>query len=232
MKNLPYWAKASQQVATHSVNVIKIEWVAGTITSNKWLQVHDSATTPAEAAVPLKSFKLSSDSPDYKEFKSGELNLANGLYLCVSSTDATKTLDTDQVSSVFVELKDPEVPAGVSVAGDLTTGRETLQVWAEASGPKKLMGFRVTFTSGNAGAPVFLQVHCADTPTSATIVAVMNEASINDTTVKTYWFGDGLSAQKLVSGVTKKGCTIAASSTGSTYTAWGSNVLAIRAEYL
>lgn len=54
-----------------------------------FMQLHDVATTPAEGTVPLMTFPLEAGA--YYESDT-PLDVANGLYVCGSSTAATKTL--------------------------------------------------------------------------------------------------------------------------------------------
>lgn len=236
MKPITSFNAASSQVATHPIHVLKLQWTGdASAAAGSFLQVHDLATTPADGAVPLESWQLNAGAPDYKEFKNGELDLANGLYICVSSTEATKTLSASKFSMLNTEFTDPEFPSGTTFVGDLTTARETLLVWSAAAGlttAKRLMAIRITSAGGFAAQPTYLQLHCADTPVTASIVAVIPIPTINDTTVKNYAFGEfGRECSKIVSNAVARGCTIAMSQTPNTYTAWGANEFIIKAEY-
>lgn len=58
----------------------------------QWVQLHDSASTPADATVPAVVFEVAAQSARGVEF--GELGrrFASGIYICNSTTDVTKTL--------------------------------------------------------------------------------------------------------------------------------------------
>ena len=229
MKSLSYFDALATQVAKHPVSVRKLEWKGATgLAAARFLQVHDAYTTPAEASVPLKSWPIYTDAPGFKLFDVGELVLADGLYICVSTTEATKTLaaGADKYSALAVELQEAETPSGTTFAGDLSTGDEVLQVWSEATGPKRLLEIITRNTSGSAR---YLQIHADDTPATAVLV---ESFLIPAGTTKRLTFGkDGREVSKQVAQSIKNGCTLAYSTTAGTYTAVGSNVGWIQAEY-
>ena len=80
---------AAAQVAASSCNL------CGFIASNnnaavRYLQIHNSATTPAEGAVPMASLPIAAG--DTLVMADMPLTLSAGLYICLSETLATKTL--------------------------------------------------------------------------------------------------------------------------------------------
>lgn len=230
MKSLSYFAAAAQQVAKHPVTVLKLEWKGGSaVAAGRYLQVHDAYATPANGAVPLKSYPIYADGEGFKSFAAGELQLSNGLYVCISSTEATKTLAADVFSMLSVELLAAEQPSGTSFAGDLTTDDEILQVWSEAAGasaPKRLYEIIAT---NNGGATYYLQIHAADTPSDEALIASF---AFEDIETKRLSFGKaGRDIRRIVSEALKQGCTLAWSTEPDSYAAIGGNVGPIQAEY-
>lgn len=60
--------------------------------SAQWIQLHDSATLPADAAVPLATFTLATVANLVLEFGLYGLSFVNGIVVCNSSTGPTKTI--------------------------------------------------------------------------------------------------------------------------------------------
>lgn len=228
MKSLAYFAVAAQQVATHGVHVMKLECrINDNGAAALFWQVHDSASVPAEGAVPLKSWPVSGGAADYKEFKNGELDLANGLYVCVSTTEATKTLGTgnNAFAAVLVELYDPEAPTGTTVAGDLTTGVSSLVVF---SGIHRLITVNATNNSGAAGW-LMIFTH-APSEGDAPLAAIPFASGQNQVLT----FGDdGRESQDQTpgTGVLRTGCRLRASTTGDVLTTAAAGSWTMQAEY-
>lgn len=57
----------------------------------QFIQIHDVKDTPADAEVPALSFPIAGTWEQVKDFGDGWI-LNNGLYICNSSTAATKTI--------------------------------------------------------------------------------------------------------------------------------------------
>jgi hypothetical protein len=145
MKPLEYFGVAAQQVTQHPIHVLKIEGQFLGATADRYLQVHDSTVVPAEGAVPLKQWLINQSSPFFQTFSAGELSLALGLYICVSTTDGTKTLSADTMD-LGVELTDPEVPTGTTYVSDLATAANSFTIWADGAGPHKLLSLQIDGT--------------------------------------------------------------------------------------
>lgn len=206
MKTLSYFAASAAQVARHPVGVIKLEWKGATgLAAARFLQVHDAYAAPAEGAVPLKSWPIYTDAAGYKLFDVGELELVNGCYICISTTEATKTLasGSDDFSTLMVELSEAETPSGTTFAGDLTTGVESLEVWAESAGPKRLHEIIAT---NSLGSDAWVQIHAMDTPENASLLLSLPVA--NGATERFTFGKDGRDVRKLVDGDLKEGCTL------------------------
>ena len=61
-------------------------------TSAQFIQLHDSATLPANAAVPAIIFSVPASSNFFYDFNEVGRFCENGIVVCNSSTGATKTL--------------------------------------------------------------------------------------------------------------------------------------------
>lgn len=229
MKTLSYFAASSAQVARHPVEVVKLEWKGATgLAAARFLQVHDAYAAPVDGSVPLKCWPIYTDAPGFKLFDVGELVLTNGLYICISTTEATKTVASgaDDFSTLTVELREAESSSGTTFVGDVTTVDEILQVWAEVAGPKRL--FEIITTNGDV-VDLYLQIHAKDTPTNESLVESL---LVPAGETKRFSFGkDGREVSRKVSDAIERGCTLAYSTTSGTYTAFGGNVGAIQAEY-
>ena len=218
-----YFDVAGQIVAKHPVSVIKLECRAhGSLGAGCFWQVHDfapetSLTVPAEASVPIKSWPAYAGVVDYKEFKNGELNVANGLYLCISTTEATKTLGTgnNKFAMLQVELVGRDLLDGTTSAE--AANADSLQVWAESAGPKKLVRVK---TKSKSISNRWLMLFAHDAPADADVpIASWPISKLNATTELR--FGAGRPIADIVSGVNKIGCTLAISTNATAYTTFG-----------
>lgn len=63
-----------------------------TLTSGQWIQVHDSATVPADTAVPKIILWIPANGNFSADFGEYGIPFANGIVLCNSTTGPTKTL--------------------------------------------------------------------------------------------------------------------------------------------
>lgn len=231
MKPLSYFAVESQQVATHPVKLLKLEaTLNASATAGLFLQLHDSNTPPAEGALPVKTWPAAECG--FKEFELGELVFSAGLYVCLSTTGATKTLAvgaSDKCDILNVELVDPEVPTGTSNAGTLGSGTQELQVWADGAGPKKLLRVEIN----NIGNGVnYLMIFAKDSPANGDIPldVITIPTGVNWTGKNALYFGqNGRDVFcKSSAGVNQNGCTLTLSSTPNfkTLTAQAAPILA------
>jgi hypothetical protein len=116
IKNSALLNVAGSQMTIHETRLLKIDTKLATgAAANLFLQLHNSATLPAEGAVPVKWWLATATQS--QEFVVGELQFSAGLYVCLSSTGATKTIATatnDKFAALSVELLDqPLVPTEV-----------------------------------------------------------------------------------------------------------------------
>lgn len=116
-------------------------------TADGFLLLFDRSTTPIESDVPTLAYALSYNAPFSWGFDPGRLTLANGLYVAVSSTEATYTPVTAS-ASVFCSFEGEYGPATFRPATEtetVTTGTN-----ADLSGPARI--YKVTFTNNDASA--------------------------------------------------------------------------------
>lgn len=108
---------------------------------SEWLQLFDLSATPGAGAVPLKSFQLAASGPVplpslFQEL--GGINFTKGIWVGVSTTQRTYTASSSAFD-IFGETDEwemPEVsPSGQAIlsVGDLSTARNVLQIWPEAT---------------------------------------------------------------------------------------------------
>lgn len=218
-------ALAVAPVATDAITISKIHGFK-VAANDRFLQLHNTKTTPAAAAVPLRVWQIFGSAPFGEGFIEDDITCSEGATFVVSTTANTYTASAETVD-IFVSGDGALNDSGTSVAGDYTTPDEVLQVWADASGPKKLVRLEVSDAVASTGG-VFVQIHAGDTPATDKIVASFPLA---DAGTLDKFFGDGLSPLREVSQVIYDGCTIAISQTQETYTALGSSLDYIRATY-
>lgn len=66
--------------------------VYSSLGSAQWIQLHDSATLPADTAVPLWIGTVATIANLQKEFGIYGISFANGIVICNSTTGPTKTI--------------------------------------------------------------------------------------------------------------------------------------------
>ena len=239
MKILDSFAALTYQAAIHAVRVVKIEWRGGdSLAANMYLQVHDSNVTAAEGAVPLKSWPIGTASEGYKEFKRGELNLAAGCYLCVSSTEATKTITsgTDKWAMLSVELAEVDRPENTSQVGDLTTGVTGQQIWSEAAGAANARRlFRLEINGASLGATRYAMLFAKDSPANGDTPLAVWPVTTGTPLTGASAIKFGVNGRHVYSkdsdGTERKGCTVNISSTATTLTLIVSGTATIKGEY-
>jgi hypothetical protein len=231
MKNVTAFNVLSKQVAAHACSLIKIDGEYRSATAC-WIQLHDSAGTAAEGAEPVKSWPIAGGTdanpqPFFQTFVASPLEFVNGLYICVSTTDATKTISAADKMDLSVEIV--RADNSTTVVGDTTTGVTGLQVWSEATGtatPRRLVRVDV---AGPVAAS-WLMGFTVDSPAEgATPEFQVSLGSAGAS--KAVTFGDDGRVMK--SGVTsalKQGCTLKISSTAGVLTTTVATGT-IRAEY-
>jgi hypothetical protein len=58
----------------------------------QWIQLHNAASAPADAVVPLLVFEIAADTARTLDFGRHGRVFTTGIYVCNSTTDVTKTI--------------------------------------------------------------------------------------------------------------------------------------------
>jgi hypothetical protein len=90
----------SQSCIVHGIHITHSSGSAGVI------QVHDSATIPAEGAVPMQAHQISANSDADTTLGLPPILFLNGVYVCESDTIATKTLTTPEDLFIFIVIEE------------------------------------------------------------------------------------------------------------------------------
>ena len=230
------YAASSKQVTTQAAFVTKIEWRGGaSVAAGRFIQIHDSATVPAEAAVPKKSYPIDAATEGYKLFEEGEVRCDKGVYVCVSTTEATKTIASgnDIYAMLSVEMDRAEEPS-VTYVGDLTSNVQGLEVWADSAGPKRLVSLEVD--GSGVGSVAYLMIFANDSPAEGETPIfqrkLLASTAYTKANGKEFSFGKkGVYIKSYSSGTLRDGCTVKVSTTSGTLTTTASNYQ-IKAAYV
>lgn len=144
-----FGATTPQVLFAFPCNLIDLD---GNAAAAGYLQLHDLAVAPANAAVPLKSWTVAAAGPLPSIFETlAPVPLSKGLCLTMSSSEGTYTAVATSFD-VFGEVGEYEFPVfSTTDVGDLTTGQQTQQVWAEAASDSKRL-LKATFVNQSASA--------------------------------------------------------------------------------
>ncbi|MDE2098690.1 MAG: hypothetical protein KGL39_15660 [Patescibacteria group bacterium] len=229
---------SNAQVAKHDGIAVKIEGFYRSATAQAWLQVFDTNAAPANGTVPLKQELINGTSPFYFEFKRGDLVFYLGCFVGISSTEGTYTASAD-VMDLSVELSDPDLPASVSYAGDLTSPVTGLQVWTEAAGlaaRKSLVALEVDGTNLTTATQFIMlfatdAVNPGDFPISGGIFPIgVGQVLTGESKLNFGEFGRQIFSLDADAKTQRLGLTVKISSTPGTYTA-ANGTARIKAEY-
>lgn len=214
------------QATTHGgiAALLKIECTLNSSAAACFVQLHDARTAPSNGAVPKKSWPASASAQLYKEFKFGEGDMANGIYVCVSTTEATLTLGTgnNKFSMVSVEINVPDYPFGTSEATGSAAAFVT--VWNEASGPKRLFRFEATNLEATA---CYILLFAKDTPVDGDVpilgwpIAATGDSAGGDTIMQNFGDGGYSPERQSASAAITNGCTLCLSETADVLTTSG-----------
>lgn len=158
-------------------NLLRVD-VNNTAGSDRWLQLHWANALPANGAIPIVPSII---------VQAGFTNTVNliptgftmprvtttagptGLVLVLSSTRDTLTAATADTSDIvaYVEEWEPRIQEIYTVAGDLTSAINALQVWADAAGPKSLRTVRVF---NNAATDKYIVGYAVDAPIATSVI--------------------------------------------------------------
>ena len=146
------------QVSKLPIGVLKIDG-AFLGNANAFLQVHDSCTAPAAAAVPMRQEPLNAQAPFYFEFKTGEIRTTEGLWVGVSSTDGTYTASALTMDiTVETDIK----PTTLTTVGDKTTTLNHKQIWSQATGAAAVKLLYCLIITEQLGAARYIIIYCDD----------------------------------------------------------------------
>jgi hypothetical protein len=209
------FAVSSVQVSQLPIGCDQIEGIYNGAAA-AWLQVHDACIAPQTGDVPLYELPLSAATQFQETLQVARLELTEGLFVGVSSTEGTYTASASVMDiTVWTDIK----PLATNAVGDKTSNVSSLQVWSEATGTtsgKKLYQLIVSF---NNFGPYMVAVYADDTPSNndpAVQQAVMGSTlagSSNRLQTGVFYkfqFGPGLRPldQSLINQVIRQGCTV------------------------
>lgn len=203
---------------------------------NEFLQVFDKATAAVANDVPVISLSLAAGQtllPSFFEALGARV-FTLGLSVGVSLVNEKYTASGSSFD-IEGDVEAIEVAPTLTTVGDLTTGVSLLQVWAQASGPKRLYSIETASVAGlsqNSQLCLFAKDSNADGTApiwSAPITVAAQSLVFN--------FGaGGLWVRETISNVLYEGCTICLSTDLLTGHPGGlvqsSDTIAIRAKYL
>ena len=104
--------------------------------NDAWLQIHDAGREPAAGAIPKKTYQLFKNAAYSWAFDPGVLEMTDGCYIAVSSTEATYTTVPYAAGVTWCDIEADYSPFAlgpfqIGMVGDTTTGRDSLVVWAD-----------------------------------------------------------------------------------------------------
>lgn len=239
MKTVIAFSTISLQVVKHGNELKKLEYdINAGAAATTYVQLHDFPTpadlaagnaAPANGAVPLKSWNSAAGAPNnYKDFTRGEMSFKYGVFVCVSTTEATLTIGTgnNKFDMVSAEVINEEITGTTEVQA---SGVSHLQVWSEANGA--LNDYRlirvaiVNLTPG--GLVCYFKLFAVDVasgvPILQRVLKAAGDAGGGD--IMQLDFGDansngkpanGLLVSEMLSGLVKLGCTVGGGITPST----------------
>lgn len=166
------FAVVSLQASKHRNSLMKLEADMNSASATVcYIQIFDwptpadlalGLTAPANGSVPIKSYPAASAATNiYKEFKNGELACANGIFVCVSTTQANLTLGTgnNNFASIACENWSVDVVAN-EVSGQ---GVPSQAIFSDATGrANQRYLLRAAARNLNAGFPTWLQLFASN----------------------------------------------------------------------
>lgn len=139
-----YYGVSSQQVSQLPIQISQIEgYFSGAAPA--WLQLFDSCIAPGAGAVPLWEMPLNATAQFQETLQVARLNLCEGIFIGVSSTEGTYTASASLMDiTVWTDV----TVLATNVVGDKTTAVAIKQVWSRLTTNKKLQGLIITELSG------------------------------------------------------------------------------------
>lgn len=222
-------------------NLLRLEgFCNGTANTQYFLQFFAATAAPAANTKPIHEVMMLGVNGFTYNYQPDGLDLARtttpasatgNLIAVVSTVSGSYTASAITFTlEATVEIANIAV-TGLSVAGDLTTAVQTLQVWADASGPKTLFEIRAQNNSGTA--TQYLMLFSKDTPVTGDIP--LEFWTFTDTQSRMLHFGANgyspMTQTAAVPPVVQDACQLFVSSTAGTYTAASGTPWTIRATY-
>lgn len=185
-------------------------YINGVAATQYFLMIFALDAVPANGTVPLKTLMvLGANGFTFAQELAG---LEIGEYCTVA---LSSTHDVFTASAVTMNLSADINAQGYSsfptktTVGDKTTDVQTRQLWANASGPKKLLSVDVTET---AGVDSYVQIICADNLDPTTIILQLRLLANATVNLRFGPFGTTPFMQKL-SHTLHQGCNVSISTT-------------------
>lgn len=233
----------SKQFSKHESGLLKLEYdVNSSAAAVVYVQIHDwptpaamaaGLTAPAVGSVPIKSWPTPAGATNnYKEFKRGELETTNGLFVCVSTTQATLTIGTgnNKFDSVAAELESTDIVGSEAAGQNVPTG----QIWTEASGAttqKKLIRVAATNLDSQINYLLLFAVNSTSLVSGTSVplpgyiwslAATGDSGGLDTRLISLGGVGNnnqqGIDFKLINSTGTHQGCTVAISTTPTVYT--------------
>lgn len=212
--------------------------------TQSYLQIHDAVSLAAlssGSSVPIRSMMVQAANGFLWQYLNDPLLMknyfSNGILFVLSSTNAVYTAVVGMTMDIIVSLEEwqlNEPRTGTTVAGDYTTGVDALQVWAESSGPHKLLTLEIR--NRDAADTIYVMLFAQDSPALGAVPLMSYK--LLPLTAQIVNFGTGGRAVMSALGSTQAqaagriGCTVAGSSTAESLTAVSGTDLNIRAVYI
>lgn len=129
------------------------------------------------------------------------------LLAAVSSTEVNYTAVTNTGLDLTIQLDTSNYAVGMSIAGDLSTGVDSKQIWSVAAGPKKLYRLDITNAAASTIYPFIQAINSIGTDTKATVTKFL--PPIPASSSKTYLFGPGGGqVQNRTTSALQEGCIV------------------------
>lgn len=205
--------------------------------ADRWLMVFPSRTVPINGSQPLTTsiFAQSNFSGIQTLIPEGQSTLAPGFLVLASSTRTTLTYDAGATLDITAYVEEFEILQDSTLAvGDYTSVVDTLQVWTDANGPKKLIKLELT---NAAAVTLYAAVYAVDAPgptskIQALIPIPAKVGGVNGFTIASFGNVAGLSPfQQDADHTLHDGCTIWVSSITAPGTKYAPPSATIRATY-
>jgi hypothetical protein len=149
LRSYSAYGVTSKVVATHGCSLVSLDGVyhgAGA----EYLVIFDAAALPANGTAPLKEFFLPTAGPTPLPslFQTlGPIKLNTGCVIAISTSKETLTASASEMD-VHGEIEEFEFP--IVGATFNSVSQDSVQVWADGDGPKRILRFTGTNTDAAA----------------------------------------------------------------------------------